>query len=256
MKLLIDLGNTRLKWATAIDGQVRAGGVFAHSDVSLVSELRREWTDLARVEAVYVASVIAPAREEELDAFVRERFNLSAQFVRSPSAALGIRNAYAEPQRLGVDRFLALAAAHARRPRLQVLVGAGTALTVDALAADGEHLGGLIVASPLQMRRAVVAGTARVEALDGHCRELPRSTADAVVTGSLYAAAGAIERFRATLVQRFDIAPALLLSGGGGDEIAPLLGPVERAHDLVLHGLALWAASTGDTRAARGAPGR
>ena len=248
MQLLIDLGNTRLKWATLVKGHMQPGGVFSHVGKPLVPDFRTEWVELARVDAVFVASVIAPAREEELDIFVRERFGVATQFVRSPAAALGVRNAYAEPARLGIDRFLALAAAHAQQPRLQILVGAGTALTIDALDADGAHLGGLIVASPHLMRTALLAGTARVNPADGHYRELPNSTADAVVTGALYAAAGAIDRFRATLVQRFGATPALVLSGGGGDEIEPLIAPVERAHDLVLRGLALWAEAAAQDR--------
>ncbi|MEO5561059.1 MAG: type III pantothenate kinase [Dokdonella sp.] len=241
MKLLIDLGNTRLKWAALNTGRMQPGGVFAHIGKPLAMELRTEWAEFARVGAIFVASVVAPAREEELDAFVHERFGLHAQFVRSPAVALGVRNAYEEPARLGVDRFLALAAAHVQHARAQILVGAGTALTVDALDADGTHLGGLIVASPRLMRSAVLAGTARVNVADGICRDLPRSTADAVVTGSLYAAAGAIDRFRAKVAQRLGAPPAVILSGGGGDEIEALIAPVERAHDLVLHGLALWA---------------
>ncbi|HEU4665686.1 MAG TPA: type III pantothenate kinase [Dokdonella sp.] len=242
MKLLVDFGNTRLKWASVVaDAPLRPGGVFAHADVPLVAELRREWGGLARVDSAWIASVVSSAREDELAAFVRDRFGVPARFVRSPAAALGIRNAYAQPERLGVDRFLALAAAHARHPRLQVLVSAGTALTIDALDADGSHLGGLIVASPHAMRLAVVAGTARVDARGGRLSERPRATADAVVTGSLYAAAGAIERFRASLVGAGEALPPILLGGGGADELEPLLAPVERVHDLVLHGLALWA---------------
>jgi type III pantothenate kinase len=248
MELLIDLGNTRLKWATLVGRRMQPGGVFAHIGKPLVAGVRTEWHEMARVGAVFVASVVAPAREEELDTFVRERFGVRAQFVRSPAAALGVRNAYAEPARLGVDRFLALAAAHAQQARLQMLVGAGTALTVDALATDGTHLGGLIVASPHLMRSAVLAGTARVDVADGHCRELPRTTADAVVTGSLYAAAGAIDRFRATLAQRFGAVPTLVLSGGGADEVEAMIAPVERAHDLVLRGLALWAEAQAQDR--------
>jgi type III pantothenate kinase len=128
-----------------------------------------------------------------------------------------------------------------RAPRLQVLASVGTALTIDALAADGEHLGGLIVPSPALMRRAVVAGTARVDACEGRYRDWPASTDDGVFSGALFAAAGAIERFRGALERRFDARAALVLGGGGSDELEPLLADVERAHDLVLHGLALWA---------------
>ena len=241
MKLLVDYGNTRFKWALLDADALRAGGVFAHADVALRGALAHEWRALPAIDAAFVASVVAPAREDELAALVRERFGLDARFVRSPAAALGVRNAYAQPQRLGVDRFLALAAAHARAPRLQVLVSVGTALTIDALDADGEHLGGLIVPSPALMRRAVVAGTARVDAREGRYRDWPASTDDGVFSGALFAAVGAIERFRAALERRFDTQPALLLGGGGSDELEPLLADVETTHDLVLHGLALWA---------------
>lgn len=248
MKLLVDFGNTRLKWALLDRRQLRVGGVFAHAGVPFVAELRRDWAELARVEAVLVASVVAPAREAELDGFVRERFGAPAQFPRSPAAALGVRNAYAEPARLGIDRFLALVAAHAQQPRAQVLASVGTALTLDALGADGVHHGGLILAGPALMREALVAGTARVGTLDGQCVEMADNTADAVVSGSLCAAAGAIDRFRAAAARRLGAPPALLLTGGGADEVAPLVDGAERAHDLVLRGLAVWADAAAPAR--------
>lgn len=245
MKLLVDVGNSRLKWARLdATGPLAPGGVFAHAQVALGDALAREWRDLADIEAVHVASVVEPAREDELAAIVRERFGLGAQFARSPAAALGVRNAYAQPARLGVDRFLAMVAAQAAAPRLQVLASVGTALTIDALAADGEHLGGVIVPSPLLMRRAVIAANARVELrAEGRYRDWPASTDDGVYSGALQAAAGAIERFRAALAKRCGAPAALLLGGGGSDELAPLLPAAQRVHDLVLQGLAHWARS-------------
>ena len=241
MKLLVDFGNTRLKWARLSEQRLQVGGVFAHAGAALTTELRREWIEFARVDAVLVASVVSLEREAELDAFVRERFGLHAQFLRSPAAALGVRNAYVHPERLGIDRFLAMAAAHAQRPSARVLVSVGTGMTLDALAADGLHHGGLIVASPRLMREALLAGTARVGVSEGQYDEMPGNTADAVLSGSLYAAAGAIERFCATAARRLGTAPVLLLTGGGSEELAPHVGAAERAHDLVLRGLALWA---------------
>lgn len=244
MKLLVDLGNTRLKWATLKNRHMQVAGVFAHVGKPLHADVRTGWAELAQVGAVCVASVVAPSREKELDALVRERFGLHAQFVRSPAAALGVRNGYAEPGRLGVDRFLALAALHAQQPRAQVLASVGTALTLDALGADGVHHGGLIMPSPHLMREAVMAGTARVGSVDGDYRDMPRSTADALFSGSLVAAAGAIDRFRVAAQRALGAVPALTLTGGGAEEIAPLIAGAERANDLVLRGLALWAADS------------
>lgn len=246
MKLLIDLGNTRLKWARLGNGTMQPGGVFAHADKPLVAELRREWVELVRVNAVVVASVVAAAREQEFDDFVFERFGLHAQFLRSPACALGVRNAYAAPERLGVDRFLALAALHDQQAQLQVLASAGTAFTLDLLDADGTHCGGLILPGPRMMREAVFAGAARVGSARGKWQELPVDTADGVFSGSLYAIAGAVDRFRALAASRLRVEPALYLTGGGADELTPVLGDAVRAHDLVLRGLALWAAAGPD----------
>lgn len=243
MMLLIDLGNTRLKWATLTGGRMRPGGVFAHAGHALDARLRGEWNDLGRPARVLVASVLDEERERQLDAYLRERFGVPAEFVRSPADALGVRNAYATPARLGVDRFLALAALHAREAQAQLLASVGTAMTLDLLGADGRHHGGLILPAPQLMRASLRAGTARVDAVEGRWRELPDNTADAVVSGSLYAAAGAVERFAEVAAQRLGTPPALFLTGGGGDELAGLLPAARRAHDLVLDGLALWAAA-------------
>lgn len=243
MKLLVDFGNSRLKWATICDRRFAPGGVFAHAGAaSLTDALRANWSALPRPQAVLVASVVTPARDAELAAFARDRFGLAAEFLVSPRTALGIHNAYVKPERLGIDRFLALAALHAANPRLQVLASVGTALTLDALGADGHHIGGLITASPALTRDAVLGSTARVGEAQGQLVECADNSADALYSGSLLAAAALIERFHRTGARRFGGAPALVLSGGGGEELASLLPAAERRHDLVLRGLALWAA--------------
>jgi type III pantothenate kinase len=246
MKLLIDLGNSRLKWATLRDGQLQRGGVFAHVDKALAPALHTEWASLPRIDEVLAASVVGAEREQELAHVVRERFQRHVAIPRSPASALGVRNAYAEPARLGIDRFLGMAALRAERARALVLVSVGTALTLDALDADGRHHGGLIVAGPQLMREALLANTARVGTFDGVWREMPTSTADGVFAGSLYAAVGAIERFCAVAARDFGTAPALFLTGGGADDIEALLPGAERVHDLVLRGLALWSTQVCD----------
>ena len=250
---LIDLGNTRLKWALASSGAISARGAFEHSGADISAALEREWRSLTSVQRGVVASVASLGLDVEIETFVRQRFGAECEFVRSPATALGIRNAYPEPQRLGVDRFLSLAAVHARHQRAQVLVGVGTALTLDAIDADGTHLGGWIVPSPALMRESVLARTARVGSADGQLADFADNTADALYSGSLYAASGAVERFCANAARQFQTWPAVVLTGGGADEIAPLLPGAERHHDLVLEGLALWASAAESSDTARGA---
>jgi type III pantothenate kinase len=241
-QLLVDLGNSRFKWVLASSGTLQTPGAFAHADVtSVVPDLEREWKDLPPLDAIFVASVAPLALDVEIEAFARQRFGITPEFVRSPAAALGIHSAYAEPQRFGVDRFLGLAAIHARAARAQVLVGVGTAMTLDALDADGTHLGGWILPSPALMRASVLVRTARVGVADGVLADFATNTADALHSGSLQAASGAVERFVANAARELGTWPEVVLTGGGAIELAPLLPGAERRDDLVLEGLALWA---------------
>ena len=133
-----------------------------------------------------------------------------------------------------------MAALHADHPRAQILVSCGTALTLDALTADGRHLGGLIAPSPALMREALGRGTARVGDDQGAIAEIADNTADAAYSGCLLAAVALIERFRAEVRARLGDPVAVVGDGGGLDEWLPLLPDVERGRDLVLRGLALW----------------
>lgn len=245
MNLLVDFGNTRFKWSRWSIGQATAGGVFAHDAKTLDAVLEREWADMPRPQRVLVASVVKPSFEQALAVVVGRLFELQPCFVRSPARALGIVSAYAEPERLGVDRFLALAALHAGAARNQILVSCGTALTLDALRADGMHLGGLIAPSPQLMRDSLGRSTARVGRVRGRLVELADNTQDAVHSGSVLAAVGLIERFRKSAEQRLGSSMQLMGDGGGIDDLLPLLPDLQRERDLVLRGLALWAGREG-----------
>ena len=240
MNLLVDFGNTRLKWALWADGRRAMGGVFAHGETSLQAALSSNWVALPRPRAILVASVVDENRERELAALIESHFQQHTEFVRSPAEALGIRNAYSMPERLGVDRFLAMAALHANRPRAQILISCGTALTLDALTAEGQHLGGLIAPSPALMRRSLGRDTARVGEQQGSLVEIASSTADAAYSGCVLSAVGLIGRFHEQVEARIGTPVAMTADGGGVDEWLPLLPAVERGRDLVLQGLALW----------------
>ncbi|KRF01830.1 type III pantothenate kinase [Frateuria sp. Soil773] len=242
MRLLLDLGNTRLKWAMHRDDAWLAHGAVAW-DEDVAARLARDWAGLLAPRAAFGASVVEPAREALLERSVAATFGLQPGWLRTPAAACGVRNAYAEPQRLGVDRFLTMVAAHADGLGACVLAGVGTALTLDALAADGRHLGGLIAPGPRLMRQSLLGATAQVRPeREGAIVELADNTADAVASGCWQAAAALIERFVAQAEARLGGAPVLMLGGGDAAPLAALLSrPARFSHDGVLRGLAVWA---------------
>jgi type III pantothenate kinase len=245
MKLLVDFGNTRLKWALWGNGRRAMGGVFVHGDTTLEAALSSNWTALSKPDAILVASVVGAGLENELRQLLEAHFDRAPEFVRSPAEAIGIVNSYAEPERLGVDRFLALAALHDLAPRAQILVSCGTALTLDALSADGRHLGGLIAPSPTLMRRALGSATARVGDHAGQLVEIATNTADAAYSGCVLSSVALIQRFRSQVEQRIGMPFSVVGDGGGLDEWLPLMPDVERGRDLVLRGLAMWSERQG-----------
>ena len=234
---LFDLGNTRLKCAPLRGDTLGEPLRIAHDGLALPSG----WMDAlpARCEAAVVASVAAPT----LTARLLEQLATRCERVvvaRTLAQLGGVRVAYAEPRRLGVDRFLALLAAHARATRSWLVVGVGTALTVDLLAADGVHHGGRIAPSPTLMRQALHARAPQLPEDGGRYAEFADDTLDALVSGCDGAALALIERSLAQGTTRLGAAPGLLLHGGGADALRPFLPDACHAPDLVLEGLARW----------------
>lgn len=243
MRLLLDLGNTRLKWALQAqpEGWLARGAVDWREDTMAGLELA--WSGLPRPDTVIAASVVDAVREALVAEVVGSLFARATGWWRTPASACGVRNAYVEPQRLGVDRFLAMVAAHADGRAPCVLAGVGTALTLDALASDGRHLGGLIAPGPQLMRQSLLDATVQVR-LDrpGEILELADNTTDAVASGCFQAAAALIERFATRMAARLDGAPTLILGGGDAATLMPLLSlPARLSQDSVLRGLAVWA---------------
>ncbi|MEO8671859.1 MAG: type III pantothenate kinase [Tahibacter sp.] len=242
MNLLIDLGNSRLKWAWSDASGLRSGTPVDHSQ-PLDAVLRVAWRDAPPVDRVLIASVARPRLEAELAQAVRTHVRAEPVFVASRGELLGVRSAYARPEKLGVDRLLALVALHAERAATTVLASVGTALVLDAMDATGRHLGGLIAPSPALMQQALLGATARVSASEqAQLVEFADDTEDAVHSGCWLAAAALVERFYLRASEQWTEIPSLVLAGGAAGQLLPLLRcPARIETDLVLRGLALYA---------------
>ena len=238
---LFDLGNARVKCAPLhVDGtlgEVRAiaygEGCIAALDAAVPVALREDATAV-------LASVASPARTAAVVDWLTTRFG-SVSVARTQPALAGVRIAYADPARLGVDRFLALLAARRRGAQPWLVVGVGTAVTVDLLDAQGRHHGGRIAPSPRLMREALHAAAVQLPAQGGEYVEFAADTAAALASGCDGAALGLIERSRQQAQHALGERPALLLHGGGAADLMPHLREALLAPALVLEGLAAWA---------------
>lgn len=235
---LFDLGNSRLKCAQLHDdGRLGEIIALAHDEQVFVETLREVLP--GRADSACLASVASPALTAAVVDTLTARFRCIS-LARSSMQLAGVRIAYEEPARLGVDRFLALLAAHARASRPWLIAGVGTALTIDLLDAEGLHRGGRIGPSPRIMREALHHAAAQLPAQGGDYREFATDTADALASGCEGAALGLIERSLGQAEQLLGKAPTLLLHGGGADALAAQLPQALHAPSLVLEGLALW----------------
>jgi type III pantothenate kinase len=261
VNLLIDIGNTNLHWAPNGPGAEDAAlgpmqGV--RHDGGMPLDLLAAWELLARPQRVLAGNVGGDAVGQALARVVRAYWGVEVEFAVPHADCLGVRVAYAEPARLGVDRWLALLAARGRGSAATLILDAGTAATFDLLLGDGQHLGGLILPGLTMMRDSLLAGT-RIPRTGPEPAAEPwaADTGAAVATGSLHALAALAERLYDRLAlrsaaagdQSAGVPPTLLLTGGDAADLGPLIArPLVLVPDLVLRGLARLAAHGDEDR--------
>ncbi len=251
MKLLIDAGNTRIKWALVngvawlcssdlparqaqqLPGEIAGMLATLHPAVNL-SEVRQIWvSNVAGAEAArHIRDIAKP---------------VEPHFVVAQALQCGVRNGYADVAQLGSDRWAALLAAWHLVQGECLVVNSGTATTIDALSAQGEFLGGVILPGVELMRHSLVAATDQLKSEPGSYVHYPRSSADALYSGAIQAGCGAIERQYALFGNR---RAQLLLSGGAAAQLLPQLDqnlfvtPPRIIDNLVLQGLLVMAGET------------
>ena len=233
--LAIDAGNTRIKWGVHDGARWSATGSVATAEAARLSSA---WAEVRAAKAI-ASNVAGPEVAERLKAACAGR-GIALQVIRSQAAQLGVTNGYREAPQLGSDRWASLIAAHALGGGHKLVVNAGTALTIDALTADGRFAGGLIVPGPALMRRSLDRGTAGLRLTQGEFAEFPSATPDAITSGAIQACAGAVARLREAMARAGTAPEVIVLSGGAAAELAPHLPiAVELRENLVLDGLVL-----------------
>ncbi|WP_395405578.1 type III pantothenate kinase [Pseudoduganella sp. UC29_106] len=257
--LLIDAGNTRIKWAFIDDAAATTPlGAWLAFGAAMHADLRADAQDApaARLAAAIARSLAAPPNRiarvlianvaglqvrDLLSAALSDQALAIAPdaiewFASVPSRA-GVRNAYRNPAQLGCDRFAAAIGAHALCPGKDIVVAnCGTATTIDAITKDGTFLGGMILPGLGLMASSLARNTAQLPQI-APGTQLPEgfadNTDDAILTGCLAAQSGAIER-----AYELHQAVECIISGGAAPYIAPQV-PVPHRHveNIVLIGL-------------------
>lgn len=242
--LALDVGNTRLKWAHYEAPQPGArllshGAVFLENIEKLAEE---EWARLPQPEHILGCIVAGDAVKRRVIEQL-EAWDVTPSWVISSAYEAGVSNGYEHPARLGADRWVAMIGAHhrllkqgLRRPCVVAMVG--TAVTVEAIDADGKFLGGLILPGHGIMLRALESGTAGLHVPTGDVRDFPTNTSDALTSGGTFAIAGAVHRMVDNVARHCGQQPVCLMTGGAGWKMAPSMSvDHEMVDSLIFDGL-------------------
>lgn len=240
MRLLIDQGNTRLKWRL-VDGagQARAAGASATLDWM---PLTGSTAVCGSIADIWVASVLGQETQRELAAFLFTEYGCKPNFARVVATCLGVKPAYNDLSKLGVDRWLGFLSAYKVCQQDCVVVSAGTAITVDFVDRGGQHLGGLIFPGAALMREAL---RQKSFALQSTGLSIPPawspgcSTLECIEAGVAAGIAGFAQQIEAYAMSCFNC-PEVFVSGGNAAAFAAhLRGPHQICEGLVLDGLYL-----------------
>ena len=242
MNFFIDMGNSRLKWASGCNqDDLTAGEPLLNSSLT-TDALTRLWQDIEAPAKVAISQVSADGLSEIVHSVICKLWpDTQVIFAKSQAFACGVTNAYSQPEKLGVDRWLGMIACYDQYKNGFCLADCGTAITLDIVNSSGKHLGGLISPGLFLMKQSLALGTERLElTTEIYPSGLANHTEAAIYNGTLAAACGLIE-----LTHKAYNELPLIITGEDAQAIAAALSiPVMIDPDLVLRGLALASMST------------
>ncbi|MCW8889999.1 MAG: type III pantothenate kinase [Sedimenticola sp.] len=245
--LLVDIGNTNLKWASLQNGHISAVASEPHKGSEPEQLAERCWSGTAAPTGVYMANVAGEELGRALSAWMAFNWQVEPNWVCAEASRYGVTNAYHNPGQLGVDRWLTLVAVRAAESEAVCIVDCGTAITIDLMTAEGLHRGGMILPGLNLMRESLLRDT-KIPRVDSVAIDnlFARDTATAVASAALNAAAALIERSMQEAVSAYKVRPKLILTGSDAEIIAAgLTLPSVLDTGLVMKGLAVVAEAEG-----------
>jgi type III pantothenate kinase len=241
MILLIDMGNSRIKWALWDGAQLFEQMACPYQD-ELVGVCLGKLLRHRAIDDIHISSVAKKDIEQDLLRRLQDVYKCDVSFAHSRRQMLGLINGYTNPLSLGVDRWLTMLAAYQQGHVSSCVVDCGSAMTIDLVREDGRHLGGMIMPGltmqldSMQRSLARLGNTSQTE----NKMAWGRDTASGMMAGGMLSLVGAIEYAMDYAQRELGAYPRLILTGGDAPRIYPYLSHDYEYHEyLVLEGLAL-----------------
>lgn len=239
MRILLDIGNTRLKWGVEDQNRVQFRGVIDYRQQNFADVVFSAWRNLNSPNALVISSVGSTEIVEQLMSLAKSLWTgVDIMLASSAAQGGGVSNAYRQPEKLGVDRWVSLLALRHYYPGRSCVIDCGTAITLDFLDETGRHLGGLISPGLSLMKQSLKQGTSDLPFSDTEqALGLADHTEAAIYSGTLYSAIGLIEH----VLAEQDYPEQVVITGGDGPLIARNLAVRTVVEpDFVLKGLGLY----------------
>jgi len=242
--LVIDVGNTRLKWGWLANSCLSEQQAVVHLDVDPETWANDVFDTTRRPERVLVSNVAGAAMAWNLHRFSQDAWGLEPEFIKPTRTFHELINGYLTPDLLGADRWLAVIGAWKLSHGALCVVDAGTAIKVDSVNAHGQHLGGLILPGIHMMRESLLnkthgVGPAMAGSIASTAGVLANNTIAAVNRGAVVAAAAMADRAAQMVEQETGEHPQIFVTGGDAEIImASMQSPGSLVPDLVLQGIA------------------
>jgi len=242
MILLLDIGNSNVKWAVLDNGQLGSSTAASHRGQTIAKVLSQTGSTLTRPDEVWLANVAGNDADQVVIDWVAEHWSCPLHIATPQTQACAVTNGYCQPSQLGVDRWLGLIACYAAEKKAACVVSCGTAITADVIDADGKHLGGFILPGLNMAQDALNAGTHDIKTHNSlqsvSSLDLATDTGTAISHGAMYAAAAFIDKLCADMEQTLSITIELIITGGDAELVLPLITRrAKHQPQLVMQGL-------------------
>jgi type III pantothenate kinase len=248
MQLLVDIGNTHIKWAQLINGELAYYNLSTYKDRNIDLVFDECWGEICAPSAVYVANVGCENLNIELSKWISSNWLCPLHIIQSTTETAGVTNGYDIPAQLGVDRWLAVIAAHhmfkSNKSNICIF-DCGTAITMDLININGLYLGGLIFPGLSLLRSSLVTNTANcnigeLKNFDINTRMVATNTSDGILLGSLSMVISLIKYQHLRLIDDLGFDPMVIITGGDAPLVVPYLSEVcHHLPHLVLEGISI-----------------
>ena len=243
MDICIDIGNSYLKWAYVVENKLKRSDVVDYKQIS-IKQIVAKMLDQVSIQVIIVVNVAGDLLLKGMKQQLKEQ-GFSGQFIEvfSQKRAFGVINAYCQPEKLGVDRWVALIAARQQSQQAVCIIDIGTAITLDVMDDKGRHQGGWIIPGRHLMQTSLIQQTQQIKdsmetsLLDSSTLTLADNTQQAIAGGTHYVIVNFIQQIVQDLSKQYKDLTTILTGGDSQNFIAALTDQISYQPQLVLQGL-------------------